>query len=211
MSSELMHNRSYAHRLPPTYIEQAQHYANFHEASIFAGKDMNGIEHSMSCLLSLEYGIYSYPTVASRTILRSILGAFERIVFNGDPLQLYIQEVTYQPILSLMSQTEILRDHPEMAGIRTFLGMAFHFAATELIFLDTANFASALAIELRKGDEGDSRDYLRFKFRNGTSHDFQTVHVFGKSGDIALTEFIYRLEVCSVQDAAFSPSTDAIP
>ncbi|EIN06643.1 phosphoglycerate mutase-like protein [Punctularia strigosozonata HHB-11173 SS5] len=157
ISSELVHNRSYAHRLPPTFIEQSQHWANLHEAAVFTDKDMAGIGH-----------------IASRTILRSILGAFERIVYNGDPLQLYVQEVTYQPIISLLSQTDVLDEHPELAGI--------------------PNFASAIAIELRKGDEGDSRDYLRFKFKNGTSHDFQTVSVFGKGGDIALTEFIYRLE-----------------
>lgn len=58
-----------------------------------------------------------------------------------------------------------------------------------------ANFASALAIELRRGPDADSRDYLRVKFKNGTADsDFQTLHVFGHKGDIPLSEFIYRTQ-----------------
>jgi hypothetical protein len=59
----------------------------------------------------------------------------------------------------------------------------------------TANFASALAIELRRGDEDDSRDYLRFRFKNGTADaQFRTLRAFGHSGDIPLAEFIYRTQ-----------------
>jgi hypothetical protein len=58
-----------------------------------------------------------------------------------------------------------------------------------------ANFASAIAIELRRGSLPDNRDFLRFKFKNGTDDSFRTVHVFGHKGDIPLTEFIYRVEV----------------
>ena len=58
-----------------------------------------------------------------------------------------------------------------------------------------ANFASAIAIELRRGSLPDNRDFLRFKFKNGTEDDFRTLHVFGHKADIPLTEFIYRVEV----------------
>jgi lysosomal acid phosphatase len=50
-------------------------------------------------------------------------------------------------------------------------------------------------IELRRGSLPDNRDFLRFKFKNGTDDDFRTIHVFGHRGDIPLTEFIYRVEV----------------
>jgi lysosomal acid phosphatase len=60
--------------------------------------------------------------------------------------------------------------------------------------LHKANYAGAIAIELRRGPPPDSRDFLRFKFKNGTKEDFQTVHVFGHRADIPLTEFIYRTE-----------------
>lgn len=61
-----------------------------------------------------------------------------------------------------------------------------------------ADFASALAIELRRARAPDVRDFLRFKFKNGTSEDFETIHVFGHQEDIPLTEFIYRLEVGTI-------------
>ena len=64
-----------------------------------------------------------------------------------------------------------------------------------------ADFASALAIELRRARAPDVRDFLRFKFKNGTSEDFETIHVFGHQEDIPLTEFIYRLEVCTIVES----------
>jgi hypothetical protein len=71
--------------------------------------------------------------------------------------------------------------------------------------LISANFASALAIELRRGDEDDSRDYLRIKFKNGTADgDFQVIHPFGRNTDIPLAEFIYRTQVCAIHLHAHS-------
>lgn len=58
----------------------------------------------------------------------------------------------------------------------------------------TANFGSALAIELRRGAPPESREFLRFQFKNGSS-DFQMLHAFGHHADIPLTEFVYRVEV----------------
>jgi hypothetical protein len=58
-----------------------------------------------------------------------------------------------------------------------------------------ADYASAIVIELRRGSLPDNRDFLRFKFKNGTADDFRTIHVFGHKADIPLTEFIYRVEV----------------
>lgn len=65
-----------------------------------------------------------------------------------------------------------------------------------IVFCLTAEFGSALAIELRRAPPPDAREFLRFKFRNGTSEEFRTIHTFGHREDIPLTEFIYRLEVC---------------
>jgi lysosomal acid phosphatase len=59
----------------------------------------------------------------------------------------------------------------------------------------SADFGSALAIELRRAPPPDAREFLRFKFRNGTGEEFRTINVFGHREDIPLTEFIYRLEV----------------
>ncbi|KAH9925895.1 phosphoglycerate mutase-like protein [Epithele typhae] len=157
VQSELVHNKTYAHRLPPTFIEQARGLADFRESAVFSDPSMGGIGN-----------------IASRTALSSVLKALQRIAFNGDPLQLMIIETTYQPFISFFHQTEIVKTHPELKAM--------------------PDFGSAIAIELRRAPPPDARDFLRFKFRNGTNEDFQTVHVFKHREDIPLTEFIYRLE-----------------
>lgn len=58
-----------------------------------------------------------------------------------------------------------------------------------------ADFASALAIELRRAPLPDARDFLRFMFRNGSEGTFEPVHVFGHESDIPLTEFVFRTRV----------------
>lgn len=157
ISAELIHNKTYAHRLPPTYVEQARGLADYRENLVFSDPQLNGIGN-----------------IAGRTALASIVGSLERIAFNGDPLQFMLIETTYQPFISLLHMTEVVNERPDLAAI--------------------PDFASALSIELRRGRAPDVRDFLRFKFKNGTTDDFETIHVFGHQEDIPLTEFIYRLE-----------------
>ncbi|KAH6910204.1 histidine phosphatase superfamily [Coprinopsis sp. MPI-PUGE-AT-0042] len=161
INSQLIHNRTYAHRLPPTFIEQARHWANYHESGVFADADINNIAN-----------------IAGRTMLHTILSSLERISFNGDPLQFMLIQTTYQPFMSLFAQTGVSQKHPELAGI--------------------PDYSSALAIELRRGSPPDVRDFLRFRFKNGTSGFWQDVHVFGHHADIPLTEFIYRAENAAI-------------
>ncbi|KAF8805235.1 phosphoglycerate mutase-like protein [Phlegmacium glaucopus] len=160
INSELIHNQTYAHRLPPTFIEQARHWANYHENGVFSDEDINGIGN-----------------IAGRTILHTILTSLERIAFNGDPLQFLLVETTYQSFISLFRQTGITKEYPNIFGI--------------------PDYASALAIELRRGSPPDVRDFLRIKFKNGTD-GFEDVHVFGHHADIPLTEFIYRAEGAAI-------------
>ncbi|KAG2015225.1 hypothetical protein CC2G_008514 [Coprinopsis cinerea AmutBmut pab1-1] len=161
INSELIHNKTFAHRLRPTFIEQARHWANYHEAGVFSDDDINGIGN-----------------IAGRTMLHSILSSLERISFNGDPLQFMLIQTTYQPFISLFKQTGISQKHPELAGI--------------------PDFNSAIAIELRRGSPPDVRDFLRFRFKNGTSGYWKDVHVFNHRADIPLTEFIYRAENAAI-------------
>ncbi|KAJ7164316.1 histidine phosphatase superfamily [Mycena filopes] len=118
--------------------------------------------------------------IAGRTLLHTILSSLERIAFNGDPLQLMVVATSYQPFISLFHQTEMAKAHPELKGI--------------------PNFGSALAIELRRGSPPDLRDFLRFKFKNGTAdpEDWRLLHPFGHNSDIPLTEFIYRAEGAAI-------------
>jgi len=161
MNHQLTHNKSYAHRLPPTLIEQARYWANFHEEGVFSDSDIKGIGN-----------------IAGRTILHSVINSLERITYDGDPLQFLLESTTYQPFISLFTQTEMIKSDPSIKGI--------------------PDFASALVIELRRGSLPDNRDFLRFKFKNGTDGDFNTIHVFDHHGDIPLTEFIYRVEGAAV-------------
>jgi lysosomal acid phosphatase len=55
-----------------------------------------------------------------------------------------------------------------------------------------ADYASALALELRNNEEGET--FIRAKLTNGTA-GFEPVHLFGHRGDIALNELLYRLDV----------------
>ncbi|KAI0302307.1 phosphoglycerate mutase-like protein [Multifurca ochricompacta] len=161
MNHQLTHNKSYAHRLPPTLIEQARHWANFHEEGVFSDSSINGIGN-----------------IAGRTLLQSVISSLERITYDGDPLQFLIESTTYQPFISLFAQTEVTKSDPTLKGI--------------------PNFASALVIELRRGSLPDNRDFVRFKFKNGTDDDFRTFHIFGHNSDIPLTEFIYRVENAAI-------------
>ncbi|KAK7691525.1 hypothetical protein QCA50_004924 [Cerrena zonata] len=157
VSSELVHNKTYAHRLPPTFLEQTRGLANLRENAIFGDDRIGGIGN-----------------IASRTALSSVLKALQRIAFNDDPLQFMLIETTYQPFISFFHQTDVVKKHPELAAI--------------------PDFGSALAIELRRAPPPDAREFLRFRFRNGTHSPFETIHVFNHHEDIPLTEFIYRLE-----------------
>jgi lysosomal acid phosphatase len=48
MNTELVHNKTYAHRLPPTLIDQARGFANFHEDGVFSDKEIQGVGNSSS-------------------------------------------------------------------------------------------------------------------------------------------------------------------
>jgi len=115
--------------------------------------------------------------IAGRTILHTILSSLQRIEARDDPLQFVVVETTYQPFISLFHQTDMIKEHPQLKGI--------------------PDFASTMVIELRRGAPPDLRDFLRFRFKNGTQ-PFETVHVFGHREDIPLTEFIYRIDNAAI-------------
>ncbi|KAF9021624.1 phosphoglycerate mutase-like protein, partial [Hymenopellis radicata] len=119
--------------------------------------------------------------VAGRTLLRIILKSLERIAFNDDPLQFMLVETTYQPFISLFHMAEAVTESGKaLTGF--------------------PDYASAFAIELRRGSPPDLRDFVRFKFRNGTEGSFETVHVLGHKSDIPLTEFIYKTQGAQIMN-----------
>ncbi|OBZ65817.1 hypothetical protein A0H81_14126 [Grifola frondosa] len=100
VASQLTH-KTFAHRLPPTFVEQTRGFADFRENAVFSDSQMGGI-------------------VASRTALSSVLKALQRISFNGDPLQFMLIETTYQPFISFFHQTDVIKSRPELAAIPDF-------------------------------------------------------------------------------------------
>ena len=56
--------------------------------------------------------------VAGRTLLSSVISSLERITYDGDPLQFLLESTTYQPFISLFTQTEMIKNNPELKGIR---------------------------------------------------------------------------------------------
>jgi lysosomal acid phosphatase len=115
--------------------------------------------------------------IAGRTMLHTILSSMQRFESPKDPLKFVLVETSYHPFISLFHQTEITKEHPELRGM--------------------PDYGSALAIELRAGPPPDARDFLRFKFKNGTG-GFETVHVLGHKEDIPVTEFMFRIEDAAI-------------
>jgi hypothetical protein len=100
VNTQLTHNKTYAYRLPPTYINQVRDLVNFHEDRVFSDSDMSGIGN-----------------IAGRTTMNSILTALERISFDGDPLQVLLVETSYQPFISFFHMTEIAKSYPHLKGL----------------------------------------------------------------------------------------------
>ena len=61
---------------------------------------------------------YRWSLVAGRTILHPVLNSLQRIAFNGDPLQFLLIETSYHPFISLFHMLELVKQNPDLAGIR---------------------------------------------------------------------------------------------
>ncbi|KLO05435.1 phosphoglycerate mutase-like protein [Schizopora paradoxa] len=161
MKVNYIHNETYAYRLPPSYLAQAQALVDFHEHGVFTDVSSEGIGN-----------------VAGRAALPSIIKSLERLSVPTDPLALVVQEISYKPYISLFNITGLDATYPELHGL--------------------PNYGSALAFELRNNDEGET--FLRTKFKNGTNEQFRTLHLYGHKEDIALNEFLYRLDLAAIRD-----------
>lgn len=103
INTQLVHNQTYAYRLPPTLIEQARNFANYHESAVFSANELGGIGN-----------------LAGRTILHSILDSLDRISFNGDPVKFLLIETSYQPFISLFHMLGLTKEYPELIAIPNF-------------------------------------------------------------------------------------------
>ncbi|KAG2746726.1 phosphoglycerate mutase-like protein [Suillus brevipes Sb2] len=141
VSTELSHNKTYAHRLPPTLVEQARGFADFHENAIFSDKDVGGIGN-----------------LAGRTILHTVLNSLTRIAFNGDPLQFLLIETSYHPFISLFHMLEMTKESPELAGIPNYASAL----AFELRRGPAPEDRDFIRIKFKNGTNGDFETHHAF-------------------------------------------------
>ncbi|KAN0073627.1 Histidine phosphatase superfamily [Tylopilus felleus] len=103
LNTQLIHNQSFAFRLPPTLIEQARGWVNYKENAVFSDKDIGGIGN-----------------LAGRAILAPVIKSLQRIVFDDDPLRLLLIETSYQPFISLFSMLSPKDQSEPLFGIPNF-------------------------------------------------------------------------------------------
>jgi len=128
--------------------------------------------------------------------MHTILTSLERIAYNHDPLKVMLVQTTYQPFISFFHMTGIAEEYPEVQGIGAAIS-SYSYTHTHTRFC-IADYSSAIAIELRRGNYPEYLDFIRIKFKNGTTPyaPFRDLHIFGHEElDVPLTEFIYRTEV----------------
>ncbi|EKM81291.1 hypothetical protein AGABI1DRAFT_112956 [Agaricus bisporus var. burnettii JB137-S8] len=178
VNSQLIHNKTYAHRLPPTFVEQAHHFANYHENGVFSDKDIVGIGN-----------------IAGRTLLHTILSSLERIAFNRDPLQFMVIQTTYQPFISFFHQTGIIKEHPEMKGIPDYSSAI----AIELRRGSPPDVRDFLRIKFKNGTHPHFKDVHVF----GHHADIPLTEFIYRAENAAITSNKQWKEVCNGNFATF--------
>ncbi|KNZ72263.1 Testicular acid phosphatase like protein [Termitomyces sp. J132] len=176
MNTQLVHNKTYAHRLPPTLIEQARHFANFHEDGVFSDKHINGVGN-----------------IAGRTLLHTIITSLERIAFNGDPLQFLLVQTTYQPFISFFHQTGIADEHPEYKGIPNFSSAI----VIELRRGNPPDLRDFLRIKFKNGTFDHFRDVHVF----GHHSDIPLTEFIYRAENAAITSNKQWREVCTSSES----------
>ncbi|KAI0073495.1 phosphoglycerate mutase-like protein [Panus rudis PR-1116 ss-1] len=134
MNVQSIHNATFARRLPPTFLEQARDLANYHEYSVFSDSQIDGVGN-----------------IAGRTMLPSILTAFERIANSSDPLKLHYSSISYKPFLSLFNMTGVV----QASGGGVSAGIV--------------DYAASAVFEVIQPTGSTSEPTIRFLFKNGTS------------------------------------------
>ncbi|KAG1826535.1 histidine phosphatase superfamily [Suillus variegatus] len=180
VSTELSHNKTYAHRLPPTLVEQARGLADYHENAIFSDKDVGGIGN-----------------LAGRTVLHTVLESLQRIAFNGDPLQFLLVETSYQPFISLFHMLEMTNENPELAAIPNYASAL----AFELRRGPPPEDRDFVRIKFKNGTNGDFETYHAF----GHKADISATEFIYKIRNYAITSQKQWAAACTsgLQDDLF--------
>jgi len=100
MNVQSIHNATFAHNLPPTFLAQATALANFHEYGVFTSAQPNGPGN-----------------IAGTAILPSILSGLNTIANASSPEKLFITAISYKPFLSLFNMTGAVEQDPALAAL----------------------------------------------------------------------------------------------
>ncbi|OBZ71231.1 Prostatic acid phosphatase [Grifola frondosa] len=133
MNVQSIHNATFAKRLPQSFLPQALDLASFHEYNIFSDATVSGIGN-----------------IAFRTMLPSVIEAFQRIANASDPLLLHYSAIAYKPFLSLFNMTGVVADNALPPAI--------------------VNYAASVVFEVRQA-ASSSEPVIRFNFKNGSDDD----------------------------------------
>jgi len=102
MNVQFLHDKAFAGSLPPTYLAQARHLANYHEFGVFSSPQLDSISN-----------------IPGRTLISTILDAFGGMV-GTSPVKFNYQAISYKPFASLFRMTGVTEAHPELGGIVDF-------------------------------------------------------------------------------------------
>lgn len=185
------YNKTYYETLPPTFLEQARHYANWVQRSVFTDSTMNAVGQSrfpasgkcvLLTLLQLPFALSSQRLSGPWATWLSLLTK-SRCLFR--------RSITSHSLVCSMSRTPLCMTltflvSVSIDGVRIHHHRLIHF---------TANYASAIALELSQNSQGQHE--VSLKFKNGTQDsEFRQLKMFGNTS-ITLNSFISELFVSS--------------
>ncbi|KAG5648396.1 hypothetical protein DXG03_004970 [Asterophora parasitica] len=136
MNVQSIHNAAFAKALPPTYLQQARHLANWHEYQVFSDSSPSGIGN-----------------IPGQAIIPSILEAFEDILDEKSPIKFVYHAISYKPFISLFNITKAAEAAPELAGIVNYA------AAIALEARQTASGDKFLRFTFQNGTDADFKTY----------------------------------------------------
>lgn len=140
LNTQLIHNQSFAFRLPPKVIEQARGLVNYKETAVFSDKELGGIGNSESHAVSQASEPVTRLSVAGRAILSPIITSLERIAFDDDPLRILLIETSYQPFVSLFSMLNAEGAKGQISGIRAYADESAVFPVLILVAYSQLRF-----------------------------------------------------------------------
>ncbi|KAG7091478.1 hypothetical protein E1B28_010509 [Marasmius oreades] len=143
MNVRNIHDQEFHNNLPPTFLQQARHLANYHEYGVFSDKELNGIGN-----------------IAFRTTIPSVVKNLNSIANDTDPLKFVYYATAYKPFLSLFNMTGVAQMNPDLAGIVNYAGT---------VALEVRQLADSSKVVRFNFKNGTEDTYKRYPFMGSSS------------------------------------------